>query len=420
MYVPPPRRARNIRSLLRAFLEVAFLLSSPGLKSLLLRWGKRRLGGENNQQKLQKHISNKKVVWIIDTAYPSPSKDSGSVRLNALMGILSDLGFTVIFTPLGGGGKTAPGQETSPLLASFSDAITALRSAESLVIWMCRLPIAEFVISHKSIKEIEGAIHVYDTVDLHGLRLERLGIELGSKILAGISPRILLREIQVIRQCDKAVVVSSHEQELLRQLGENNVALISNVNKVSENSVPWGERGGQLFVGNFRHLPNVTGLKWYLQEVWPLLSPQIRGEGLTIVGSPKPRLRDYHVVDSHKIFILGHQEQIDDLVRHSKLSIAPLLSGAGVKGKVGQSLGLGVPVVATTVASEGMFLDNELARMVADAPEEMAGVIEGLMTESENNLLLGAAGIDIVRKHFSKNKATRQLKDLFFELGLGE
>jgi glycosyltransferase involved in cell wall biosynthesis len=82
------------------------------------------------------------------------------------------------------------------------------------------------------------------------------------------------------------------------------------------------------------------------------------------------------------VIVAGWVPDLVPLYRRARLSVAPLRFGAGVKGKVGEAMAAGVPVVATTIAAEGLDLgDGEIA--VADDPDEMAACIVALLDDDE-------------------------------------
>src|SRR5690606_30873172 len=95
-----------------------------------------------------------------------------------------------------------------------------------------------------------------------------------------------------------------------------------------------------------------------------------------------------------------------------RLSIAPLRYGAGVKGKVNSSMAFGVPVVATTVAVEGMNLEPGRDVLVADAPEEFAAHILRAYEDEALWTALSRAGLRNIEEHFSFEVARRQLREI--------
>ena len=102
-------------------------------------------------------------------------------------------------------------------------------------------------------------------------------------------------------------------------------------------------------------------------------------------------------------------EDIDPVFTTTRLSIAPLRYGAGVKGKVNLAMSYGVPVVATSAAVEGMHLANGVDVLVADHPNTFADAIAAAYRDEKLWSRLSRAGVDNVRRHFSRDAAKRAL-----------
>jgi len=95
-----------------------------------------------------------------------------------------------------------------------------------------------------------------------------------------------------------------------------------------------------------------------------------------------------------------------------RLSVAPLRYGAGVKGKVNQSLAHGLPVVLTSVAAEGMFLVDGESALIADEPQAFADAVVRLYDDEALWNRLSARGLEVMEEHFSFAAARRALAEV--------
>ena len=175
-------------------------------------------------------------------------------------------------------------------------------------------------------------------------------------------------------------------------------------------------RTGLLFVGSFGHAPNVDGLGWFVTEVWPRISSTLPGITLNIVGANPPTA--VTSLASEHIRLLGHvsDEDLADLYAKSRVALAPLRIGAGVKGKVVESLWHGLPVVTTSTGTQGLpgaekFLVN------CDSPESFAERIVALCTDNAEWKATALAGQAYVQEHFSLSAVTAALAKDIPELG---
>ncbi len=188
------------------------------------------------------------------------------------------------------------------------------------------------------------------------------------------------------------------------------VALLSNIHQNQETVFGFHERIDILFIGGFEHMPNVDAMEFFIKEIFPTLhalKPDIK---LLIVGSHLPeKIAAY--ASSH-IIIKGFVPDIKPVFDHIRLSIAPLRYGAGVKGKINTSMTYGVPVVATSVAAEGMKLEHGRDILIADEPEEFARQIIRAYDDEQLWTSLSNAGKANIEEHFSFSVAERQLNDI--------
>ena len=130
-----------------------------------------------------------------------------------------------------------------------------------------------------------------------------------------------------------------------------------------------------LFVGGFGHRPNVDGLLWFVQRVFPILNSMGSKFRLTIVGSNVPE--QVQRLASERVTVLGQvsDAQLEDLYSGTGIAVVPLRFGAGVKGKVIEAFANGVPVVSTTVGMQGIESPHSFA-FIADEPDEFVEQIK--------------------------------------------
>jgi glycosyltransferase involved in cell wall biosynthesis len=210
-------------------------------------------------------------------------------------------------------------------------------------------------------------------------------------------------------------VVSPAEADLLaKEAPAARVRVLSNIHEVPEREVPgWEARSGLLFVGSYRHPPNVDAVLWLAREILPLLRDT--GIELHLVGAEAPpqvqALGELPGVHFH-----GYLPELQPLLDGCRLSVAPLRYGAGVKGKVNQALAHGLPVVATSCAIEGMHLRPGEDVLVADDAEGFAAAVRRLHEDAALWQALSRAGQENTRRHFSPEAARPVIGELLASL----
>ena len=132
-----------------------------------------------------------------------------------------------------------------------------------------------------------------------------------------------------------------------------------------------------LFLGSFRHLPNVEALQWFLQEVFPRIRKDEPRARLVIVGSdPPPR---HSLRDAEAIEMIGFVEDVREPLLRYAVFVCPILAGSGVRVKLLEAFAAGIPVVSTRLGAEGLaYKDGEICAL-ADNPAEFAAHVVRLL-----------------------------------------
>ncbi len=201
--------------------------------------------------------------------------------------------------------------------------------------------------------------------------------------------------------------------------------MISNVHDVdqyNQSSQDCTSRQGLLFVGNFNHMPNQQAIEALVQDVLPELyqslpAQQRRDLVLHIVGSngsPNVRLRNTQITTIFHGWLSDQQLRL--LYSTVKVVVAPLMSGAGVKGKINQAMLHGVPVVATPIAAEGMHLVDRENAMIATTPREFAHKLLEVYTDCSLWDRIVHGGHANVRSFYSLQAATTALKEVLNDI----
>ncbi|SET23001.1 Glycosyltransferase, GT2 family [Nitrosomonas marina] len=376
-----------------------------------------RSNGDSPQ--FEKERSVKKRVLIIDALVLKPDNDSGSLRMFNLLGVFQNLGYKVSF--IAANELTYHDVYTRqmqmngvecfyrPYLESVSDHLKSHGHLYDVVL-LSRVNIAEKHIDAARTYCMNAMI-LFDTVDLHFLREQRQADLNQDKLLLATARMRKQQELTTARKADRTLLVSPVEIELFKQVAPDvPVALLSNIHQNQDTTFGYQERKDILFIGGFEHLPNVDAMEFFINEVFPVLhalKPDIR---LLIVGSHLPG--NIAAYASSHIVIKGFVPDIKPVFDLVRLSIAPLRYGAGVKGKINTSMTYGVPVVATSVAAEGMKLEHDNDILIADEPEEFARQIIRAYDDEQLWTSLSNSGKANIEKHFSFSVAERQLNEI--------
>lgn len=214
-------------------------------------------------------------------------------------------------------------------------------------------------------EQCPNAMRILDTEDFHGLRKARdLALKEGVEVtIEHLQNDTTKREIASIYRCDLSLIISEAEMDILTQqfkIDENLLYylpfLLEPITEEKINCLPtFEERQHFITIGNFLHPPNYDAVLYIKQRIWPLIRQQL----------PKAELHIYGAYESQKVtqlhnekegfLIKGYAEDVNVVMKQSKVCLAPLRFGAGLKGKLVDAMQNGTPCVMSSIAAEGMF-----------------------------------------------------------------
>jgi hypoxanthine phosphoribosyltransferase len=341
-------------------------------------------------------FSNKNVL-LIDEIVPEYNKDSGSRRLTTIIKLLLENKVTVFLMA-----DYKQHKYKSDYLNYFKELGVivyepALDKSNKLITknvflknimphisatWLHRPRV--FSKYFKTIKALNSKTEIiFDMCDFHYLRLKREWEQKGDVALKIEAEKNLKQEIEICKKADKIIAIT-HE-DLNAILPFYNVPekfeVVSNIHQYVEkpSNFPTFElRNDLLFVGNFRHSPNEDALLYLHDKIMPLIWAKHPEVNVQIVGSyPTDKVKALH---SERFIVHGFVDSIVDFFYNSKVFIAPLRYGAGIKGKIGQSLEYSLPVVTTKVGAEGFDFGPFKNQLIAETPEDLASKLIELYT----------------------------------------
>ncbi|MEP7354655.1 MAG: glycosyltransferase [Acidobacteriota bacterium] len=173
-----------------------------------------------------------------------------------------------------------------------------------------------------------------------------------------------------------------------------------------------------LFLGSFRHLPNVEALDWFLKEVFPRIRAAEPRARLVLVGSePPPR---HFLRNAEAIEMVGFVEDVRDPLSRYAVFVCPILAGSGVRVKLLEAFAAGIPVVSTTLGAEGLVnpSDPQGICALADDPAEFAAHAVRLLQHPEEAAAMAArARADVVAKRDMRTITARLMESYKAEVG---
>lgn len=262
-------------------------------------------------------------------------------------------------------------------------------------------------------KNSPNAIRILDTEDLHSLRSVRMEFQ-KHKITASVTDwrkaEITKREIASIYRCDLSLIISSYEMDLLtKEINIDEKLLLQlpfMLNSIEESDkmqwLPFEDRKDFICIGNGKHAPNIDAIRWLKNEIWPLIREQLPTVNLKIYGAYLPE----NIAQLHRpnegFLVLGRAEHAKKVLGEARVSLAPLRFGAGIKGKLVDSMLYGTPSITTDVGIEGMHADLPWSGKVSNDAHRLAKNAIELYENKELWIKCQNNGVTIINQLYDK------------------
>ncbi|MAY47203.1 MAG: hypothetical protein CML65_18365 [Rhodobacteraceae bacterium] len=329
-------------------------------------------------------------VLFIDYATPRPDRDAGSYAAIQEIKLVQSLGYKVTFMPrnlahLGSYTEELERMGVEMVYAPFHlsvDEYLEQHARDFDAFYITRFYVARDVIARLRRLAPQTRI-MLNNADLHFLRELRAGLanDDPARIEAARQTREI--ELDVMTQADVVLSYNDTEHAVIQSHTDGAVKLAKCpwVVEMPSGVPPREGRAGLSFLGNYHHHPNTEAVVWFARQVMPLIQPQHPDLEFIMYGSAMPD--EVKALANEQIKAEGFVKEISDAYDRHLVFVAPLLSGAGIKGKVLAALAQGVPCVLTPTAAEGIGVRNGHDCIIATTPAEWRDAIDALVTDAD-------------------------------------
>ncbi len=348
---------------------------------LFLRWRDRlaahRRNGEAPYFERDRNVTRRAL--IVDATTPTPRQDAGSVTTTLTLTLFRRLGYKAYFTPQDNflfEPEHTPALQALGVECAYApydtefDAYIRRYGALFDVVLVYRVPVLERVIDalHRFAPQAPVLFHI---MDLHFLRLEREAAVSGTAAAAEAAARMKAKELALIRRADCTITHSTYERDLLAAAAPEAAAVVwPFMFEYFGTTRGFAERRDFVFLGGYRHPPNVDAVQFFAGEVLRLIRARAPDARFIIAGAnPGPEVQALAGPD---VVVTGMVEDLRDVFDPARVFVCPLRFGAGTKGKISTAMAYGMPVVSTSCGAEGMELIEGDEVLIADDPQALA------------------------------------------------
>lgn len=378
---------RSPKQILQENLSLSSKLFLRGLFTAPGRISRRKAGRLPEGLTQLADASSRKQAWprilVFDERVPSPDRDAGSLRMFLILKTLTKW-CQVIFVPFNR--PQSADYETALWKEGIetADAVDyrSLLKDKKVVAAIISRPSMAGVFIHR-IRRVNPRVKIiFDTVDLHFVRFQReYETNRDPQALAN-AERYRKLERDFAQASDLVWCASAEDKEvMMREVPERRSAVVPTIHELRDPGKAFAARKDLLFIGNLAHRPNEDAVLFFLHEIFPQISQLLPNVCLDIIGdNPSPAIAAYASGD---VRVRGYVPDVEPYLQERRVFVAPLRFGAGIKGKVGEAMAHGVPVVTTSIGAEGFGLTHGVDVMIADDPASFATAVAQLYSEQE-------------------------------------
>ena len=252
---------------------------------------------------------------------------------------------------------------------------------------------------------------VYDALDLEFVRCEREAQVLGTKEAREYASRVKEEEIATLKDCDAVWTVTEVEkQTALALVPDKRVDVIPTIHEVDPDLPGYDARDGIVFLGSYHHRPNLDAIHYFMADIFPQIRTALPEVKFLIAGAaPTDDLYQYEKQWTN-VKVTGYIEDHRALLKSCRVGIAPLRFGAGMKGKIGEYMGCGLPCVTSSVGAEGIGLTHEKEVLIANTPDDFASCVIRLYSDTAIWEKLAHAGASYINTFSHDSIAPRVIE----------
>ncbi len=369
-------------------------------------------------------MNQAKKLLIIGFVWPEPNSSAAGGRMMQLISIFKQNKFEITFASPALDSDfmvdlTEFGIEKKSIElnnSSFDDFILELNPD---VVLFDRFMIEE-QFGWRVAENCPEAIRLLDTEDLHCLRTARQKAFKENRtfeLTDLLSEEVAKREIASILRCDLSFIISEFEMKILKEVFKIDSDLlyylpflVYEMSDLDLLKLPlFEERKNFVFIGNFLHEPNWNTVQYLKETIWPIIKKQFPEAVLEVYGAyPSQKVLQLHQ-PKNGFFIMGRAKDANEVVKNSRVVLAPIRFGAGLKGKLLEAMQCGTPSMTTTIGSEAMHADLPWNGFITDDVETFAKKAvdlyhdENLWKQSQKN------GVAIVNECYQLSKYSTAL-----------
>jgi polysaccharide biosynthesis protein PslH len=229
-------------------------------------------------------------------------------------------------------------------------------------------------------------------------------------------PLLKRYEGELCQQFDAVTAVTAEDRELLLEAGAPaNITVIPIAIDTDEQALVTRRPANPhiIHIGTMYWPPNIDGINWFLDTIYPLIKLQVPDVRCTLIGSRPPDSIVQHSNTDRTLTVTGYVEDPLPFLEDASMMMVPLRAGGGMRVKILNALSQGIPMVSTTVGCEGIQVEHDRDILVADEPQAFAQACVRLLTDYNLNARIAQAGRQTAVRYYDYRQACRPLDEIY-------
>jgi len=352
---------------------------------------------------------------IIGTVWPEPTSTAAGTRMLQIMEVFQKENYKITFLSSASKGENSfdlesIGVPTKNIQLNDSSFDVLIVKLNPTIVLFDRFMIEEQY-GWRVAENCPNALRMLDTEDLHFLRKAREAAFKQNRnlVFEDYITDVFKREIAAIYRCDLSLIISEFEMQLLTETFKVDASILYYlpfmVNSISIdelNAFPkFSERKHFVSIGNFSHEPNwQTVLQ--LKKLWKSIKKALPEAEMHIYGAyVSEKAKQLHT-EKEGFIIKGRAKSVESVFNSAKVLLAPIPYGAGLKGKLVESMQFGLPNVTSKIGAEAMHGTLNWNGFITNSDEKF---IEKAIALYSNEVFWNTAqenGVELVNKRYKK------------------
>ena len=167
-------------------------------------------------------------------------------------------------------------------------------------------------------------------------------------------------------------------------------------------------------IGSMNWMPNESGIRWFLDNVWTRLYEEFPKASLYLAGRYMPDDLIDHEIEG--VRVLGEVADAKTFIQDKAIMIVPVFSGSGIRVKIIEGMWMGKAIVSTSIGASGINYTHGSNILIAETPDEFIEQIKLCFESSQYCNDLGINAKKFIELHHDNSHAIEKLEDFYHRL----